>query len=108
MHMLLKSTAIALALTGAAFMTAGTASAAGIYLGVGTDSGRHDGDHPGALIAIDFGSVAYGYRDGYWDNDHQWHNWRNDSDYRTYRDKYGNTYHDWNHDRDPDHGWLRN
>ena len=108
MRMLLKSTAIALALAGAALMTTGTASAAGVYLGIGTGDSHPDGDHSGAVIAVDFGHVAYGYRDGYWDNDHNWHRWQNDHDYRTYRDQYGNTYHDWNHDRDTNNGWLRN
>jgi hypothetical protein len=108
MNMLLKSTAVALALAGAALMTAGTSNAAGIFLGIGTGDSHHYGNRSGPLIAIGFGDIAYGYRDGYWDNGHQWHHWSNDGDYRTYRDRRGSNYHDWNHNRDQNNGWLRN
>jgi len=108
MRIFLKSTAVALALAGAALLTTGTAGAEGVSLGIGIGDTHHDGNRSGAVIALDFGSVAYGYRDGYWDNDHQWHRWSNDNDYRTYRDRHGSSYHDWNHDRDQNEGWLRN
>jgi hypothetical protein len=64
------------------------------------------GGGPG-VVQIDFGTVAFGYRDGYWDNGHQWHRWHNDGEYRSYRDHQGSNYHDWNHDRDHDMGWQR-
>jgi hypothetical protein len=99
--MFLKGTVIALALAGTALVTVGTASAAGIFLGSGPNRG-------GAVISIGFGDVAFGYRDGYWDNDHRWHRWSNDRDYRNYRNHHGSNYHDWNHDRDSNGGWLRN
>ena len=89
MNTFLKGAAIALALSGTALATAGTAGAAGIYLGVG--SGRHD---HGAAISVGFGDVAYGYRDGYWDSGHQWHHWRHHRDYRSYRNQHGSNYHD--------------
>ncbi len=55
-------------------------------------------------LAIDFGTVAFGYNDGYWDNGHRWHAWRNQSDYQGYR-QHGQNFHDWHHDRDNDNGW---
>jgi hypothetical protein len=102
MRMFLKGAVIALALAGTALLTAGTASAAGIYIGSGTNSHRS-----GTAISISFGDIAYGYRDGYWDNGHRWHKWRHNRDYRSYRGQHGNNYHDWNHDRDSDSGWQR-
>ncbi len=68
MRIILKSAAIAAALTGAAFMTVGAASA------------QDNRDHAPSLISVDFGNVAYGYRDGYWHNGHQWHGWRNEGE----------------------------
>jgi hypothetical protein len=65
------------------------------------------GGHGPGVVQIDFGTIAFGYRDGYWDNGHQWHRWHNDDEYRNYRNRQGNNYHDWNHDRDHDMGWQR-
>lgn len=88
------------------------------YYGDRYDNGRHeyDGyDNRGygygrdsgiSGFSIQLGNVAFGYRDGYWDNSHRWHHWRNNSDYRYYRD-HGNHYYGWNHDRDDDNGWQR-
>ena len=100
MRTFLKGAAIALALAGTALVTVGTASASGVYLG----SGYH---HSSSVISIGFGDVAFGYRDGYWDNNHRWHHWRHNRDYRSYRDRHGSNYHNWNHDRDSDGGWQR-
>jgi len=105
MRMFLKGAAVALALAGTALMTAGTANAAGIYLGSGDH--YYGRDRPAAVISIGFGDVAFGYRDGYWDSGHRWHHWRHNGDYRTYRGQHGSNYHNWNHDRDSDNGWQR-
>jgi hypothetical protein len=102
MRRFLTGAAIALALASTAFVTAGTANAAGIYISSGTDSHRS-----GSAISISFGEVAYGYRDGYWDSGHRWHHWRNHRDYQIYRGQHGSHYHNWNHDRDNDNGWQR-
>jgi hypothetical protein len=107
MRMFLKGAAIALALAGTALATAGTSSASGIFLGFGTNNDRHDGDRSNTAISIGFGNVAFGYRDGYWDSGHRWHRWHSDRDYRRYRYQHGSNYHDWNHNRDSDHGWQR-
>jgi hypothetical protein len=100
MHMFLKGAAIALALAGTALLAAGTADAQGSY----NDGYRHN-DSP--IISIGFGNVAFGFNDGYWDNNHRWHHWRNQRDHRNYRDQNRNNYHEWRHDRDSDNGWQR-
>ena len=69
------------------------------------DNGRYGRGRGNDALSILFGSIAFGYRDGYWDNGHRWHHWRHNRDYRDYRDHGGN-YHGWNHDRDDDNGWL--
>jgi len=57
-----------------------------------------------SALMFDFGTVAFGYNDGYWDTGHRWHNWRNRADYDGYRSR-GQNFHRWNHDRDHDNGW---
>lgn len=58
-------------------------------------------------LTLNFGDVAIGYRDGYWDSHHQWHKWRHDDDYRNYSrahpDRYRDMRHDEDHDRDHGH-----
>ena len=60
-----------------------------------------------SVLSVSLSGIAFGYRDGYWDNDHTWHHWRHSSDYRRYRDQSGSNYHDWRHDRDGHDGWQR-
>jgi len=90
----MKGTAIALLLSGTAFASAGTANADDYY---------HN-DRANSTIAVQFGDVSMGYRDGYWDNNHNWHRWNGDNDYQTYRSQHADTYRDWNHDRDSNFG----
>lgn len=47
---------------------------------------------------FDIGNVSAGYRDGYYDNDHHWHHWRNQRDMARYREAHGDMYHAWRHD----------
>jgi len=54
-------------------------------------------------IGFRIGDVTVAYRDGYWDRDHHWHKWRNDSDWRSFRENHPAHYHDYQHDRD-EHG----
>jgi hypothetical protein len=50
-------------------------------------------------VAIDFGNVAVGYRDGYRDQRQHYHHWaRKDAD--SYRAQHSENYRDMNHDRD--------
>lgn len=56
-------------------------------------------------VTFDAGSVAYGYKDGYWDRTHAWHPWPNaqaEADWRAH-----NAAHFWDHrhDADKDAGW---
>jgi len=101
MRMFLKSAAIALALAGTTIVVAGTAGAAGVIFST-TDRGR---DHGSTGISISFGDVAYGYRDGYWDNNHSWHKWRNRREHRDYRDQHGDNYRNGYHHRYRGQGW---
>ncbi len=103
MHMFLKGAAIALALTGATFVTAGTANAEGFSIGI-SDNGRH---HSGSSVVFSFGDVAYGYQDGYWDNSHRWHKWRNRHHRDSYRSQYRDNYRNGNHNRYRGDGWQR-
>ncbi len=67
----------------------------------------HHGRHrTNSFLTISIGDVAFGYSDGYWDNNHRWHHWRNRRDQQNYR-SHGGNYHNWNHNRDGDHGWSR-
>ncbi len=86
MRKILTGAIIALGLAGASFATTGTASAAGVG------------------ISLDFGNVAFGYQDGYWDRGHRWHHWRQ-GEMARYQAVNANHYYAWRHDRDPDHGW---
>lgn len=76
MNKLFKSGIAAIALAGAAIVMSGPVSAAG--------------------IAIDFGNVAVGYSDGYWDNGHHWHHWGR-RDARAYRAAHRDHYYAWRH-----------
>ena len=55
-------------------------------------------------VAIDFGNVAIGYRDGYYDQGHRYHRWAH-ADAARYRDRYHDHYRDMVHSRDHDRGW---
>ena len=56
-------------------------------------------------ISIDPGSIAFGYRDGYWDRDHHWHAWRNRSDADWYRSHYAEHYYDRPHGHEHEGDW---
>ena len=93
----LKSSALALVLGGA--MLGGGCT-------MDRDSDRGMDRHMAGGVAMDYDTVAYGYSDGYWTTDHQWHAWNNDNDMAMYRNRTGNHYHDWKHDRDGNNGWM--
>jgi hypothetical protein len=57
----------------------------------------------GVGISVDFGDVAIGYRDGYYDSGHHWHHWRHAHDYRDYGRAHPENYHDYGHGRDEHH-----
>jgi uncharacterized protein YraI len=89
MTILLAATAVAL--------SCGAASAA--------HYDRHGNRDSNAILTIGFGDVAFGYRDGYWDNGHRWHRWNNSRDRDNYR-SHGDHYNYRNHDRYEHDGWL--
>ncbi len=106
MRMILKGAVAALALAGTMLATTGTATADNYNYNYNHHYRHHHGYHDNTALSLVFGNVAYGYNDGYWDNNHSWHRWSNDSEYRNYR-QHGSNYHDWHHDRDRDNGWQR-
>jgi hypothetical protein len=56
-------------------------------------------------ISIDFGTIAFGYSDGYWDRDHHWHRWHHHRDWDRYREEHREHAYEWRHNRDHDRGW---
>lgn len=84
MNKTLKAAAIALALGGTTAI--GAANAANIAV-------------------FDPGTVAYGYHDGYWTRTHEWHRWAKPENREAYRKSEAKYYHEWNHNRDANHGW---
>jgi len=85
--------------TAAISLSVGTASAA--TLNFANDNNHR---HGGTSLSVDFGSVAFGYNDGYWDTGHHWHTWRNNAE-RTNYQSHGSNFHGYNHDRDRNGGW---
>jgi hypothetical protein len=51
-------------------------------------------------VSVNFGDVAIGYQDGYYDSHHHWHHWRHDNDWQAYRTAHPDHYRDYRHDRD--------
>jgi hypothetical protein len=49
--------------------------------------------------------IAFGYSDGYWDRNHQWHKWRNHEESEGWRRQNADHYYDRQHDREKDAGW---
>ena len=49
-----------------------------------------DGD---VSVSISVGSAAFGYDDGYYDNDRRWHDWQNDEERNWYRENHRQTYY---------------
>ena len=61
---------------------------------------RGEGPHAGAGPGI-----AYGYSDGYWDRNHQWHAWGDQQEAETWRRENPGHYYERRHDVEPDGGW---
>ena len=58
-------------------------------------------------FSFNTGDVAFAYSDGYWDNNRNWHRWRNDREHREYRNRYRDHYYARRHNRERNMGWLR-
>ncbi len=92
---------MSLLLATAAFsLCAGAAGAASLNIG-----NNNDHRHGNTALSIDFGTVAFGFNDGYWDTGHRWHTWRNNSERTSYRSNHGSNFHGYNHTRDRNNGW---
>jgi hypothetical protein len=102
--MFLKGAAIALTLAGTMLATAGPSNAQGIAIH-SSDRGH---DRTGASVSFNFGDVAFGYQDGYWDNNRRWHKWNNRGDHDNYRAQHGDKYRNGNHTRYKGQGWRKN
>lgn len=62
---------------------------------------------PAGLISVDLGGIAFGYRDGYWDNGHTWHRWNSRHEAYAYRNRSDSHYRNRDHDRYDNDGWQR-
>lgn len=58
-----------------------------------------------ATVSVNSGGIAFGYSDGYWDRDHQWHQWRDRDEAREWREHNKDHYYDRRHDEEKDAGW---
>lgn len=56
-------------------------------------------------VFLDFGGIAFGFEDGYWDRDHRWHEWQRHEDWERFRYEQREHAYAWRHDRDRDMGW---
>ena len=60
-------------------------------------------------VGVTSGGIAFGYDDGYWDRERQWHAWRNREEAAHWREENREHYyarrHDRDHERDHDDGW---
>jgi hypothetical protein len=50
-------------------------------------------DRDNVSVSVTFGGAAFGYEDGYYDNDRRWHQWRDDDERAWYQENHGPTYH---------------
>ena len=58
-----------------------------------------------ADITLNAGGIAFGYSDGYWDRNKQWHEWRDREEAERFRRENQRYYFDRRHDRVTGWGW---
>lgn len=65
-------------------------------------------------VGVGPGGIAFGYSDGYWDRERQWHGWRDREEAEHFRAANREHYYERKHDqergwgwRDDDHWWDR-
>lgn len=56
-------------------------------------------------VGVSPGGIAFGYQDGYWDRQRNWHAWQSHEEHERWRHANRAHYYAWHHDRDHDHGW---
>jgi hypothetical protein len=59
-------------------------------------------------VAVSPGGIAFGYNDGYWDQGHAWHAWKNAEESAQFQAANRDHYYAYKHDRDSDKGWRAN
>jgi hypothetical protein len=64
----------------------------------------HDGGGP-PVAEIGVSGVAFGYSDGYWDRNHQWHGWRDQQEADAWRAQNPGHYYDRPHVQESNAGW---
>ena len=57
------------------------------------------------VVVAPAGGIAFGYSDGYWDHDHQWHRWQSTRHRQAYQHAEGAEYHAVRHTRAANQGW---
>jgi len=82
----IKSAFLALALAGASLALAAPAKADSLTIAVNPP-------------------IAFGFNDGYWDQSHHWHAWRDHAEAERWRAEHRDHFYAYNHDRDHDQGW---
>jgi hypothetical protein len=87
MRCTLRSALVASALISGSLAVAAPAMAANLTAGAGD------------------GGIAFGYSDGYWDQGHHWHKWRDKRQAAEFRKEHGDHFYARKHDADRDHGW---
>ncbi|HUK59888.1 MAG TPA: hypothetical protein VLV50_11720 [Stellaceae bacterium] len=61
----------------------------------------------GAGVAVTIGP-AFGYSDGYWDQHHAWHTWRDRKEEEAWRHEHAEHFYDRRHDAVENGGWRAN
>jgi hypothetical protein len=56
-------------------------------------------------VGVGPGGIAFGYKDGYWDQGHKWHAWASADEAAHWRAANKAHYYEWKHDRDKGEGW---
>lgn len=74
-------------------------------LGCGGGIVAHPAAADNVTVAVNPGGIAFGYADGYWDRERNWHAWRDAREAEAWRREHREHYYEWRHDRDEDHGW---
>jgi hypothetical protein len=62
---------------------------------------------PAAAVSVN-PEIAFGYADGYWDRNHQWHAWRDQREAQAWQAQNPRHYYDRRHDQDQNAGWHDN
>ncbi|MGH7015046.1 MAG: hypothetical protein ACREEL_12990 [Stellaceae bacterium] len=56
-------------------------------------------------VGVDIGGIAFGFSDGYWDQNHQWHPWRNHQQFTEFKRQQPNHYFGHKHTQEKNMGW---